>query len=309
MKLEKIFAGVFVFILIFYGISFIIVGSIDRRLLNLPCPALVGLHVESENDPIWERFPGNGTEENPKIIENFVLLEKIERHVFFAWPDTIYEPIVIRNITFHLLIRNCWIITHLVCGGGFYLKASNCRIENCTFQYGHLQISRGVVLNNTFYSPYVEFENCNISNNIFIIMGGHVMFSRGSSVYGNNFIIGDKWKIDGIICLGTNYLNGSGIGNYWSCWSQPDANKDGIVDVPYKTFYSENISGISEGIDCYPSVNPFPLKQKEFLSNVYVEYSYHEQITMVGAGIILIITGAVVGVGSRMLLYNKKRAP
>ncbi|MGB9636070.1 MAG: hypothetical protein ACPL1Y_02330, partial [Thermoplasmata archaeon] len=258
-----------------------------------------GLHVESENDPIWEGFPGNGTEENPKIIENFVLLEKIERHVFFAWPDTIYEPIVIRNITFHLLIRNCWIITHLVCGGGFYLKASNCRIENCTFQYGHLQISRGVVLNNTFYSPYVEFENCNISNNIFILEHGRVVFSGGNSVYRNNFIIGDKWNKTGS-CEGWGYLNGSGIGNYWSCWSQPDANKDGIVDVPY-TF--------ADCIDCYPSVNPFPLKQKEFLSSVYREYSYHQRVTMVGAGIILIITGAVVGVGSRMLLYNKKRAP
>ena len=50
----------------------------------------------------------------------------------------------------------------------------------------------------------------------------------------NNFI--DSTKKHGAQAedLGTdNRWNTSNLGNYWSEWTQPDENGDGIVDIPY----------------------------------------------------------------------------
>ena len=48
---------------------------------------------------------------------------------------------------------------------------------------------------------------------------------------------------------GTNYWGHKGRGNYWSDWTTPDNNHDGIVDNPYA------LDG-DGAQDNYPLVNP-----------------------------------------------------
>jgi len=48
----------------------------------------------------------------------------------------------------------------------------------------------------------------------------------------------DKGKVN-------NWNNGT-LGNYWSDWTSPDKNQDGIVDIPY------NISGSTGSKDYHP---------------------------------------------------------
>ncbi|MEM3397298.1 MAG: hypothetical protein QW620_07735 [Thermoplasmata archaeon] len=310
MKLKKIVTIVILFILIFYGLFFVFLGAVDTRYQNLPYPPLIGLKIYGAADSAWEKFPGNGTMDNPKIIENFVILEK-ERYVGFGVsPSVFYDPIEIMNVGFHFIIRNCVIYVHGYSSAGFYLKnCPNCRIENCTFQGGMVQLDHATVVNCTFYcpSPCVEFVNCpKVSDNTFILMefgdGGHIYYGsvrvgEGNAIYRNNFYIGKEWNNTGgmisAISEGPHYINCSGIGNYWSCWTQPDTNKDGVVDVPYSP------PGASEYImDFYPAAKPFPLTQREKININLDENGVMRttRTTMLCVGVVLISIGAIIGI-------------
>ena len=55
-----------------------------------------------------------------------------------------------------------------------------------------------------------------------------------------------------LVCTSNkNRWNHSGIGNYWSDWTTPDQDTDGIVDFPY------NISGTAGAKDYFPLADPW----------------------------------------------------
>jgi len=58
---------------------------------------------------------------------------------------------------------------------------------------------------------------------------------------------------------GNWWNSASGYGNYWSDWTGPDANMDGIVDMPY------NISGSAGSKDFYPLTTTPPEPIPEFV--------------------------------------------
>jgi parallel beta-helix repeat protein len=77
------------------------------------------------------------------------------------------------------------------------------------------------------------------------------LFNNGSnSTYNSSKI----QVLDGSEMYGINYWNNSdGYGNYWSDWTSPDIDSDGIVDNPYEI----SVTGFK---DHYPLVNPPTLK-------------------------------------------------
>lgn len=128
---------------------------------------------------------------------------------------------------------------------GFYLENSNTNtLTNniCSMNYGGIYLfysNSNTLANNTFQGN----TKCGVS-----IDGYGTMKNR---IYHNNFInnsIGGKQGYDN---SGKNFWNTSTEGNYWSDWTSPDANGDGIVDNPYllgggmnaKDFYPLTASG------------------------------------------------------------------
>jgi parallel beta-helix repeat protein len=101
------------------------------------------------------------------------------------------------------------------------------------------KISYNVFYNNTFYGNYIW------SNAIF------------NHIHHNNFFcnngagsIRDPAHIQGYDEVGNNFWNDTnGEGNFWSDWTGPDFNHDGIVDNKY------NISGGMNANDLFPLVN------------------------------------------------------
>jgi parallel beta-helix repeat protein len=87
----------------------------------------------------------------------------------------------------------------------------------------------------------------NITDNI--AYGVFIGWSRSNFniIHHNNFINNYIQAYDD---TGTNYWNTSTEGNYWSDWTSPDTNNDGIVDYPYQ------IDGGAGAMDYYPLVNP-----------------------------------------------------
>jgi len=57
--------------------------------------------------------------------------------------------------------------------------------------------------------------------------------------------------------------NSDGYGNYWSDWTTPDANSDGVVDVPYE------LAGTAATMDSFPRTT-FPTVIPEFSSSAMV---------------------------------------
>ena len=124
--------------------------------------------------------------------------------------------------------------------------------------------NRNVLANNTCYSSgdngiYVLQSNHNtISNNTLrdnIGHGVHLADSDYNTVYGNEMIRNNgSSSIYNALhsqCTDTgvgNQWNAASYGNYWSDWTTPDGNLDGIVDNPYPI-------GESSSKDNYPLTN------------------------------------------------------
>lgn len=73
--------------------------------------------------------------------------------------------------------------------------------------------------------------------------------STSNVVVSNNFVNGSSARDDG----SGNSWSVNGKGNYWSSWTSPDNDHDGIVDLPYP------IPGSARSSDQYPLVNPVAL--------------------------------------------------
>jgi parallel beta-helix repeat protein len=120
--------------------------------------------------------------------------------------------------------------------------STNNIVVNSTFQNNNwvglaISSSQNKIMNNRVID--------NKKEQIFLYPG-----SKNNKIYNNNFIHKSGYNNvsdDGV----NNNWNISGTGNYWSNWTSPDNNNDGIVDKPYE------ISGNAGAKDYYPLVEPY----------------------------------------------------
>jgi parallel beta-helix repeat protein len=99
----------------------------------------------------------------------------------------------------------------------------------------HNEISQNLFCNNVGYGADIESgSNNRIWNNTFIGNNGATSTHDASHPQAVDDGTGNWWN-------GTD-----GRGNYWSDWTTPDANHDGIVDLPY------DIAGSAGAQDNYP---------------------------------------------------------
>ncbi len=131
---------------------------------------------------------------------------------------------------------------------GIAIHGSNNDIDNCTIEYNRKSgiylisqsnnnnITNNNIIKNHRYGVSVR-SNCSnnfIQNNNFI---------NNSIGVGYPFLEAEDWGSD-------NRWNTSESGNYWSNWTGPDKNNDGIVDIP------RNISGSAGAKDYKPLAKP-----------------------------------------------------
>jgi parallel beta-helix repeat protein len=113
---------------------------------------------------------------------------------------------------------------------GMHLDSSNCRIAYNTITdnmvygihvwggYGN-EVVNNLIAHNSNYGIFVNAyasENC-ICNNTFV-------GNNGSGIQAYDDGSNNRWNISG---------TPHGYGNYWSDWTSPDSEPDGIVDYPY----------------------------------------------------------------------------
>jgi len=153
---------------------------------------------------------------------------------------TMYRSCLIRNNTCDLNV-----------GSGMYIGISDCcRIEENTCssnQYDgifvegsqYVNITNNLLSQNTRYGVFLT-DYCSHSR----VWNNSFEFNHGStSTY-------DRTKMQAADTGTDNYWNTSGsphgYGNYWTDWTSPDSNLDGIVDAPYE------IDGSALAGDWYP---------------------------------------------------------
>lgn len=120
--------------------------------------------------------------------------------------------------------------------------------NNCSYN-GYIGVylsnsSDNVLISNTmcfnsYYGMYIEMGSRNlISNNTFIGNNGATGTYNASHIQAFDTGTGNWWN-------GTDER-----GNYWSDWTKPDSDMNGIVDVPY------SLDGSAAAKDFYPLTNP-----------------------------------------------------
>jgi len=88
------------------------------------------------------------------------------------------------------------------------------------------------------------------------LQGVYIVSGSTNRIWNNTFIGNNGGGIQAQQDTGTNWWNTSGTphgyGNYWSDWTTPDADFDGIVDWSY------NLTGVAGAKDWYPLTTSFP---------------------------------------------------
>jgi parallel beta-helix repeat protein len=185
---------------------------------------------------------GKGTASDPYLIEGWDIN---------ATKVTGIAGIAITDTTAWFVVRSC-----SVHDGG--ILNSGIMLSNCT---------NGMLVNNIFSNNWgavdidMSSNNNEVSRNLFYNNGGagvYILSSSGNHIWNNTFIgnngANDTYNVSHAQAyyIGTdNWWNSTnGYGNYWSDWTKPDANHDGIVDQPY------NIAGGAGAKDYYPLATP-----------------------------------------------------
>lgn len=111
------------------------------------------------------------------------------------------------------------------------------------------------------YGVYIDASDSNlvVANTISYNADYGVYITSGSNdnrIYGNNFLYNrgstdtyDSTRVQAYDVGSNNLWNSTGDGNYWSDWTSPDSDGNGIVDVPY------DIDGVGAR-DWYPLTEP-----------------------------------------------------
>ncbi|MFC1951857.1 nitrous oxide reductase family maturation protein NosD [Chloroflexota bacterium] len=143
---------------------------------------------------------------------------------------------------------------------------SGITIKNLNVRYGtygiYVRGSNNIITGNTIFGSQIGIYNVRMDNNaitnnnisdcqagIYVNMsdynsitgntlsdnsrGVYMRYSKNTDVYNNNFINNDEQAY--VYDSGTSRFNLPAPigGNYWSDWTSPDDNGDGIVDSPY----------------------------------------------------------------------------
>jgi len=132
-------------------------------------------------------------------------------------------------------------------GSGIRIQGSSNNINNCTIK---LNGESGIGLGQNSTDNIISFNQIEKNEGFGILVESN---SEANFIHHNNFLknsqslnnMGIQADDNGLL----NIWNTSTEGNYWSDWTTPDVNEDGIVDVPY------NISGSAGSKDYYPLAN------------------------------------------------------
>lgn len=232
-----------------------------------------------------EAWPGDGSPGNPYIIADYEINATNVITGIYIGNTTVHFriqdcrvygagqlDILLYNVTNGMLLRD--VCTLAQNGYGVYLKCSrNCVIEkvdsSSNSAHGlYLYYSNtSFVRNSTFsssgsgYGVLVSYSNGNCFENISCLWnnknGAYLYLSSGNRIWNSTFYHNNGSSgtynpsyIQAFNSGAINWWNTSGAphgyGNYWSDWTTPDGNHDGIVDNPY------NIPGGSGARDYWP---------------------------------------------------------
>lgn len=209
------------------------------------------ISIDGNADSKWKEFPGNGTIDNPKIIERL----RIRSAQAAGSGDSCIE---LRNCQY-IIIRNCFFESDNLNWGIHLENVSFCIIENNLFLNAGLYIlfSNNITVQFNTFNSSAGYSSIACSKDIFIKRNTFYNFLIQYAYLKNAYIFENNFYSSGIQAPpeGTNgiYFNNSSIGNYWSHWTAPDTNNDGIVDTPMEIWYQ----GALVACDYYPSVRPF----------------------------------------------------
>lgn len=135
-------------------------------------------------------------------------------------------------------------ISNVQSGVAFRMWATGCIVDGNTISNSNLAFdildSNNSMFNNTVENNAVAIEIYSSRNPV------------ENKIYNNNFI-NNTVQVYGYGLQNHYDLGPETGGNYWSDWTGPDVNQDGIVDSPYLIY---DRSGVFAGQDNFPWVRP-----------------------------------------------------
>jgi hypothetical protein len=228
------------------------------------------IEILGDDDFVSQGWPGEGTSEEPYVIEGL--------YIMTYWSEP--TGITIHDTRAHFKIRNCTIVDldDTVDGTGIdLLNVTNGAITNNTFPLGlygaYIQNCSLCSLSNNSFTQYsdgvvvVESTNLTIAQNL--LTGTNVamdLFSAELSVVTNNTIKGNAWGLilgsqsnnvtvswndfNNIINVENNGVENTVSENYYSDYDGLDSNYDGFGDTAY------SLSGTAGSEDPRPLILP-----------------------------------------------------
>lgn len=185
----------------------------------------------------------------------------------------------------NVLIEDC--VTNNNEYRGILVKADNLTIKNCIVSYNNhnnlvvyeakdCQIIDTTIAYGNGTNKFLEAEDFQITGCTFYRNKFEALKFEPScknfEIYSNNFISNNQGGVQA-------YDDGTNInwfksksGNYWSDWTSPDSNNDGIVDYPYEP------AGDNEDRDSYPLADPHNFIKEPENNEVLEDMLYKEQI-------------------------------
>ena len=168
---------------------------------------------------------GDGTESNPYTLKNLIIDA-----------GGIGNAVRIENTVEHFKIENCTLFNS---GGNFH--DSGILLDN---------VSNGQIINNTMYDNThgMDISLCLnlkiVRNRFYDLRGINMVYTNDSIFYLNTFLntivhIFHQWSTNqynsqekfSYTYNGSTFTNY--LGNYWSSFSEPDLDGDGLTEIPY----------------------------------------------------------------------------
>jgi len=103
--------------------------------------------------------------------------------------------------------------------------------------------------------------------------------SYKNSIHDNNLIDNNNGGIQAMDHSSNNYWNTSTSGNYWSDWTTPDANSDGIVDKPYSLLSNNNAKDFLPLAEPAKYIGSKPIIDTANVLEAYVNETYYVKYT------------------------------
>ena len=303
----------------------------DNRHTYLGLVVDYTIEILSDDDFVSQGWPGEGTSEEPYVIEDL--------NIMTYWSEPI--GILIRNTRAHFTIRNCTVVDYddTVDGTGIHLwNVTNGLVLNNTISLGlygvHIQSSSFCSLFNNSFAQYTDAIRVEDSTDLTVVQNritgneaGMRLLSADLSVVRNNTLNGNTWGlIVGSLSNNvtaswndfnnTNNVQDDGVQNtisenYYADYSGPDNNYDGFGDTPY------SLLGTAGSEDPRPLILPM---EGPFItwsiapSDVTIQYyeALHMELQAIGYGEIAgywVNNTAIVTIDGNGVLTNVTEIP